>query len=63
MGLIEVHNCSNCWRTYKKNIDSMAFHILFQLFYFNYFISIILFQLFYQYQEEGKIPDYVSYLT
>ena len=48
-GLIEVHNCSNCWRTYKKNIDSMAFGILFQLFY--------------QYQDEGKIPDYVSYLT
>lgn len=44
--LIEI--CSNCWHmTPDNNIDVMALHILFKLFL--------------QYQEDGKLPDYISY--
>lgn len=47
-GRIVIENCSNCWRcTPDENIDVMALHILFYLFR--------------QYQEEGKMPEYISY--
>lgn len=48
-GLIVVENCSNCWCTTndEKHIDVMALHILFYIFL--------------RYQEEGKIPEYISY--
>lgn len=48
-GLIEFKNCSNCWYTTTddKHIDLMALHILFRLFH--------------KYQEEDRIPDYISY--
>ena len=48
-GLIKVENCSNCWRTTedKLHIDVMACHLLFYIFL--------------QYQEEGKIPEMMSY--
>lgn len=47
-GRIIIENCSNCWhRTSDSNIDVMALHILFYLFR--------------QYQEEGKMPEYISY--
>lgn len=47
-GRIVIENCSNCWQcTLDENIDVMALHILFYLFR--------------QYQEEGKMPEYISY--
>ena len=47
-GRIIIENCSNCWQcTPNENIDVMALHILFYLFR--------------QYQEEGKMPEYISY--
>lgn len=47
-GRIVIENCSNCWECYSnKNIDIMA--------------SPILFYLFLQYQEEGKLPKYLNY--
>jgi hypothetical protein len=47
-GRIVIENCRNCWhRTADDDIDVMACHILFKLFR--------------QYQEEGKMPEYVSY--
>ena len=47
-GRIIIENCSNCWQcTPDENIDVMALHILFYLFR--------------QYQEEGKMPEYISY--
>ena len=48
-GLIEVENCSNCWQTTDDDlrIDIMALHLLFKLFN--------------QYQEEGCVPDHISY--
>lgn len=47
-GRIIIENCSNCWQcSPDKNIDVMALHILFYLFR--------------QYQEEGKLPEYISY--
>lgn len=47
--LIRVENCSNCWMTTDDDlhIDVMACHLLFKLFY--------------QYQEEGNVPEHVSY--
>lgn len=48
-GLIKVENCSNCWQVTegKLNIDVMICHILFYVFR--------------KYQEEGKIPEHISY--
>lgn len=47
-GRIVIENCSNCWQcTPDDGIDVMALHILFMLFR--------------QYQEEGKMPEYISY--
>lgn len=48
-GLIVVDNCSNCWNTTdnEKCIDVMALHILFCLFL--------------RYQEQGTMPEYISY--
>ena len=47
-GRIVIENCSNCWECYSnKNTDIMA--------------SPILFYLFLQYQEEGKLPEYLNY--
>ena len=46
-GRIIIENCSNCWECTDADIDIMALHILFMLFK--------------QYQEEGKLPEYVSY--
>ena len=47
-GRLIIENCSNCWQcTPDENIDVMALHILFYLFR--------------QYQEEGKMPEYISY--
>lgn len=47
-GRIIIENCSNCWQcTPDENIDVMALHILFYLFR--------------QYQEDGKMPEYISY--
>lgn len=48
-GLIVVDNCSNCWNTTdnEKRIDVMALHILFCLFL--------------RYQEQGTMPEYISY--
>lgn len=48
-GLITVENCSNFWETTddEKHIDVMALHILFKLFF--------------EYQEQGEIPEYISY--
>lgn len=49
-GLIEVQNCSHCWKKMgDKEIDAMALKVLFKLFY--------------QYQEEEKIPEYISILS
>ncbi len=48
-GLIVVENCSNCWKTTddEKCIDIMALHVLFYLFL--------------RYQEQGTLPEYISY--
>ena len=48
-GLITIENCSNCWKTTddEKHIDVMALHILFYLFL--------------KYQEQGELPEYISY--
>lgn len=48
-GLITIENCSNCWKATddEKHIDVMALHILFNLFL--------------KYQEQGKMPEYISY--
>ena len=48
-GLIVVDNCSNCQNTTdnEKRIDVMALHILFCLFL--------------RYQEQGTMPEYISY--
>ena len=48
-GLIKVENCSNCWQVTegKMHIDVMVCHILFYVFR--------------KYQEEGKIPEHISY--
>ena len=48
-GLIKVENCSNCWQVTegKIHIDVMVCHILFYVFR--------------KYQEEGKIPEHISY--
>ena len=48
-GLIKVENCSNCWQTTDDDlrIDIMALHLLFKLFN--------------QYQEEGCVPEHISY--
>ena len=46
-GRIIIENCSNCWHRTPDGIDVMACHILFHLFL--------------QYQEDGKMPDYISY--
>ena len=48
-GLIVVDNCSNCWNTTdnEKRIDVIALHILFCLFL--------------RYQEQGTMPEYISY--
>lgn len=48
-GRIVVENCSNCWRTSENyfHIDVMA--------------SKILFYIFLRYQEEGEIPEMISY--
>lgn len=50
-GVAEIENCSNCWQTTndEKKIDIMALRILFYLFR--------------KYQEEGKIPEHISYNT
>lgn len=49
-GLIEAQNCSHCWKKMgDKGIDAMALRVLFKLFY--------------QYQEEDKIPEYISILS
>lgn len=47
--LITIENCSNCWCTTNdgKHIDVMALRILFYVFL--------------RYQEDGKIPEYISY--
>lgn len=47
--LIIIKNCSCCWHTTidEKHIDVMALHILFHIFS--------------KYQEERKIPEYISY--
>ncbi len=44
---IIIENCSNCWECTSEHIDVMALHVLFKLFR--------------QYQEEGKLPDCVNY--
>lgn len=47
-GAIVVENCGNCWHILSENnIDDMALRILFLLFR--------------QYQEEGKLPENISY--
>ena len=48
-GLIKVENCTNCWQVTegKMHIDVMVCHILFYVFR--------------KYQEEGKIPEHISY--
>lgn len=47
-GRIVIENCSNCWHcSPESNVDVMALHILFKLFM--------------QYQEEGKMPEHISY--
>ena len=47
-GRIVVENCSNCWRTTDdSHIDVMVGHLLFYVFL--------------RYQEEGKIPETISY--
>lgn len=49
VGLIKVENCSNCWQVTKGelNIDVMVCKILSYIFG--------------KYQEEGKIPEHISY--
>ncbi len=48
-GRIVVKNCSNCWMITEDEymIDKMIFHILFYIFL--------------KYQEEGEIPERISY--
>lgn len=47
-GRIVIENYSNCWHcSPESNVDVMALHILFKLFM--------------QYQEEGKMPEHISY--
>ena len=47
-GRIIVKNCRNCWHTETdREIDVMAGHLLFYIFQ--------------RYQEEGKIPESISY--
>ena len=48
-GRIVVENCSNCWQTTANDlqVDIMACHLLFYIFL--------------RYQEEGKVPESISY--
>ena len=48
-GLIVIENCSNCWKTTddEKHIDVMALNILIKLFR--------------KYQEQGSMPECISY--
>lgn len=47
-GRIVIKNCSNCWQcSSETSIDIMAIHILGKLFR--------------QYQEDGKMPECISY--
>jgi hypothetical protein len=48
-GSVKVDNCSCCWKITEDDlsVDVMACHILFKMFRI--------------YQEEGKIPEYISY--
>ena len=48
-GTVKVENCSCCWHTTETDlaVDVMACHILFYIFL--------------RYQEEGEIPEYISY--
>ena len=48
-GTVIVENCSCCWHTTEDDltVDVMACHILFYIFR--------------RYQEEGEIPEYISY--
>lgn len=48
-GTVKVENCSCCWHTTENDlaVDVMACYILFYIFR--------------RYQEEGEIPEYISY--
>ena len=48
-GTVKVENCNSCWHTTVNDlvVDVMACHILFHIFW--------------RYQEEGEIPEYISY--
>lgn len=46
-GKIEIQNCSNCWRTLYNNKDFVAWHLI-----------MIVFR---KYQEDGHLPERVSY--
>lgn len=49
-GRIVIENCSNCWQTIDEGdikVDAMAFRVLSKIFDL--------------YQEEGKIPEKISY--
>lgn len=48
-GMVKVVNCSCCWETTEDDlaVDVMACHVLFCIFR--------------RYQEEGEIPEYISY--
>ncbi|HIT89665.1 MAG TPA: hypothetical protein IAC41_04510 [Candidatus Merdenecus merdavium] len=45
--LIKTTNCSNCWKTFDNGMDVM--------------IGYLLFWLFQKYQEDGTIPEKMSY--
>lgn len=46
---IIIENCSNTWQKTAEGFDIIALHLLFKLFN--------------QYQDEGKLPEKVSYLV
>lgn len=48
-GKIKVKNASGTWKTVKSGIDFMAFRLLFKLFN--------------EYQETGKLPEHISWYS
>ena len=49
-GLIEVENCSHCWKKIgDKEMDVIALNVISKIFY--------------QYQEEERIPEHISILS
>lgn len=48
-GFIKVENCRHCWEKRDDGVDVIAMHILFKIFD--------------DYQESGKIPEWINYFV